>query len=110
MTRKRKKTAGRRPRSSKPKVSTANPDVGQLLQWLDFEELTVTEGGKRKKMPNIEVQYRTLFNKSVKGDLNAAKDIVGLLKHYKASIPRPPQETIFKILPDEQYYRDRREQ
>jgi Family of unknown function (DUF5681) len=71
---------------------------------LDFEELIVSEAGKRKRMSSIEVQFRTMFNSAMKGDLKVARDIVELMKEYKASVPRPSQEILFQVVPDERYY------
>ena len=92
-----------KPASSKPKRkgSLANLDLGMLLQCLDFEKLTVSEGGKSKRMPSIEVQYRTMFNKAINGDVNAASEIIKLaVKDYKVADGLQPQEPEFWVVAD----------
>jgi hypothetical protein len=72
---------------------------------MDFETLTANEGGKRKRMPSIEIQYKTMFNNAMKGDLNAARDAIKLMKDYKASLPPQSQKIVFKVVPDELLHR-----
>jgi len=67
--------------SGRPKrVSIIDP--GMLLEGIDNEEINVVENGKRKRMPNAEIEFRQLFTKALKGDLGAARHIFNMATEY----------------------------
>lgn len=86
--------------------SKTEPTFAEILKRLDSEELIITEGGKRKRMPSIEVQYRQLFNEAMKGDLAAAREVIKLAKQYGVAAWQPPpgwdppQRTEFVVVPN----------
>ncbi len=96
-------TKGKRKRKSETKFTLA-----EILKRLDSEPLVVTEGGKRKRMPSIEVQYKKLFNQAIKGDLAAAREVIKLANEYGVAAWEPPpgwappQRTEFVVVPNQQ--------
>jgi hypothetical protein len=59
-------------------------DPGLLLEAIDNEEIIVTENGKRKRMPKVEIEFRQLFTKALKGDLRAARHVFEMATEYLA--------------------------
>jgi Family of unknown function (DUF5681) len=55
-----------------------------VLQSIDNEEIVVIHNGKRKRMAKAEIGLRQLFTKATKGDLTAARLIVGMAAKYFA--------------------------
>ena len=57
-------------------------DPGSILQAIDNEEIEVRENGKRKRMKLVELEFRQMFNKAIKGDSASASLILGLAKEH----------------------------
>jgi len=59
-------------------------DPGMLLEAIDNEEINVVENGRRKRMPKLEIEFRQLFTKALKGDLRAARHVFNMASEYLA--------------------------
>jgi hypothetical protein len=70
--------------SGRPKKVSQEIDPGLILQSVDNEEIVVIDNGKRKQMMKAEVQFRQLFVKAIKGDLNAARLVANMAAKYFA--------------------------
>ena len=73
-------------RSGNPKGRRkGEPSVFEQIRALFRQKLTVTEGGKRKRLSRQEVMFRSIGNKAVGGDLKAAAFLFELMKSHKDS-------------------------
>lgn len=70
--------------SGKPKEVRQPFDPGRVLEAIDNEEITVTDNGKRKRMTKVEIQFRQLFVKAIRGDMKAARLIAKMAQEYFA--------------------------
>jgi len=70
--------------SGRPRKAPQPLDPGSVLESIDNEEIIVKIGGKRKRMTKVEIQFRQLFTKAIKGDLTAARLIVSMASKYFA--------------------------
>src|SRR5689334_19075948 len=70
-------------------------EPGLLLEAMDNEEIEVTENGKRKRMPKVEIEFRQLFSKALKGDLRAARHVFDMATEYLAREVRSSGEYEF---------------
>ncbi|MBP0113887.1 DUF5681 domain-containing protein [Bradyrhizobium vignae] len=68
--------------SGKPKKVPRLLDPGKVLEAIDNEEISVTDNGKRKRMTKVEIQFRQLFVKAIRGDMKAARLIVKMATEY----------------------------
>jgi hypothetical protein len=63
-----------RPKGSRP--------VGAVLQDIIRQKVTVTEGGKTRRISALEVMLRRLTNDAMRGDQNAIKLFLSLVDRY----------------------------
>ena len=63
----------------KPKGSRP---VGALLQEIIQQKIAVTENGKTRRLPVIEIALRRLANEAMRGDQPSIKFLLSLLEHY----------------------------
>jgi len=66
-----------RPRGSRP--------VGAVLQDIIQQKVTVTENGKARRIPAIEVMLRRLANDAMRSDQRAIKLLLSLVDRYAES-------------------------
>lgn len=66
-----------RPKGSRP--------VGTLLQDILQQKIAVTENGKTKRIPVLEVMLRRLANDAMRGEQRAIKFLMQLLEQYRDS-------------------------
>ena len=67
-------------RSGNPKGRRkGEPSVFEQIRALLRQKLTVTEGGKRKRLSRQEVMFKSIGNKAVGGDLKAAAFLFELM-------------------------------
>jgi Family of unknown function (DUF5681) len=87
----------------RPKKVTPDPDTspGDILQAIDNEEAVIVIGGKRWYVTTAEVHFLQLFDKSGRGDLEAAKLIKDMAVKYFGPEAEGPSETRFLVVPDE---------
>jgi hypothetical protein len=83
--------------SGRPKKVPSGLDPGMVLQAVDNEEIVVFENGKRKRMMKVEIQFRQLFAKAIKGDLKAARQVANMASKYFAPETKGPSETEFLV-------------
>jgi hypothetical protein len=81
--------------SGRPKKHAQPLDPGTVLQSIDNEEIVVIDNGKRKRMTKAEIGFRQLFTKATRGDLTAARLIVGMAAKYFAPEARGDPECEF---------------
>jgi uncharacterized protein DUF5681 len=73
-------------RSGNPKGRPKGPrSIGAILQEVIRQKISVTEGGKTRRLPTLEVMLRRLVNESVKGDQKALKLLLSLVDRYSES-------------------------
>src|SRR5262245_1954748 len=82
---------GRPPQSTrfKPGVS-GNPNgkpkgsrpVGAVLQDIIQQKIAVTENGKTRRLPVLEIMLRRLANEAMRGEQRSIKFLLSLLEHY----------------------------
>jgi hypothetical protein len=56
--------------------------VGTLLQDILQQKVAVTENGKTKRIPVLEVMLRRLANDAMRGEQRSIKFLLMLLEHY----------------------------
>ena len=56
--------------------------VGAILQDVIRQKVTVTEGGKTRRVPAIEGMLRRLVNDALRGDAGAVKLLLSLVDRY----------------------------
>jgi len=66
----------------KPKGSRP---VGALLQEIIRQKIAVTENGKTRRLPVLEIMLRRLANEAMRGDQRSIKFLLALLEHYGES-------------------------
>jgi hypothetical protein len=66
-----------RPRGSRP--------VGAILQEIIQQKVSVTEGGKTRRIPALEVMLRRLANDAMRSDQRAIKLLLSLVDRYAES-------------------------
>jgi Family of unknown function (DUF5681) len=66
-----------RPKGSRP--------VGSMLRDIIQQKVSVTEGGKTRKLPAIEVMFRRLANDAMRSDQKAIKLLLSLVDRYSES-------------------------
>jgi hypothetical protein len=59
--------------------------IGAVLQDIIRQKISVTEGGKTRRLPALEVMLRRLVNDSLKGDQKALKLLLSLVDRYSES-------------------------
>ena len=73
-------------RSGNPKGRRkGEPSVFEQIRALFRQKLTVTEGGKRKRLSRQEVMFKSIGNKAVGGDIKAAAFLFELMNSHKDS-------------------------
>ena len=68
--------------SGRPKKAPPEVDPGTILRTIDHEEITVMVDGKRKRMTRIEVEFRKLSTRAIKGDLTAVRLFLNMASEY----------------------------
>ena len=63
-----------RPKGSRP--------VGALLQEIIQQKIAVTENGKTRRLPVLEIMLRRLANEAMRGEQRSVKFLLTLLEHY----------------------------
>jgi hypothetical protein len=63
-----------RPKGSRP--------VGALLQQIIQQKIVVTENGKTRRLPVMEIMLRRLANDAMRGEPRSIKFLLSLLEHY----------------------------
>jgi uncharacterized protein DUF5681 len=63
-----------RPKGSRP--------VGALLQQIIQQKIAVTENGKTRRLPVMEIMLRRLANDAMRGEPRSIKFLLSLLEHY----------------------------
>lgn len=66
-----------RPKGSRP--------VASLLQDIIQQKIAVTENGRTRRLPALEIMLRRLANDAMRGEQRAIKFLLSLLDHYGAS-------------------------
>jgi len=66
-----------RPKGSRP--------VGAILQQILAQRIAITENGRTKKMPALEVMLRRLANDAMRNDPTALKTVLMLVDRYGES-------------------------
>jgi hypothetical protein len=66
-----------RPKGSRP--------VGSILRDIIEQKVSVTEGGKTRKIPALEVMFRRLANDAMRSDQKAIKLLLSLVDRYSES-------------------------
>jgi hypothetical protein len=66
-----------RPKGSRP--------VGSILRDIIQQKVAVTEGGKTRKLPALEVMFRRLANDAMRSDQKAIKLLLSLVDRYSES-------------------------
>src|SRR5271167_5242207 len=59
--------------------------VGAILQDILRQKIAVTENGKTRRVPTLEVMFRRLVNDAVRRDPTALKLLLPLIDRYAAS-------------------------
>jgi hypothetical protein len=57
--------------------------IGAILQDVVRQKITVTEGGKTRRVPALEGMLRRLRNDGLRGDAGAVKLLMALLDRYR---------------------------
>ncbi|WP_298884012.1 DUF5681 domain-containing protein [uncultured Bradyrhizobium sp.] len=78
------------------KAARAKRDLGAMLEQMDSELIWVTEGGKRKRLPKIEVEFKKRFANALKGDLKAVALILRTARQYGLRDPNVAHLVRFK--------------
>src|SRR5262249_51074858 len=63
-----------RPKGSRP--------VGALLREIIQQRIAVTENGKTRRLPVLEIMLRRLANDALRGEQRSIKFLLSLLEHY----------------------------
>jgi len=63
----------------KPKGSRS---VGALLQDIIQQKVAVTENGKTRRLPVMEIMLRRLANEAMRGEQRSIKFLLSLIEHY----------------------------
>jgi predicted DNA-binding ribbon-helix-helix protein len=92
--------------SGRPKRAAPDVNPGMVLQSIDNEKIVLTIDGKRKSMLKVEVYFRQLFSKAIRGDLTAARLVAKMAAEYFGPEAEGPSDTYFKVVPDE-YFENR---
>jgi hypothetical protein len=87
--------------SGKPKKAADKLDLGRILQAIDHEEMVVEIDGKSRRMSKIEIHFRQLFNKAMRGNLTAARLTAEMAGIYSGPEAEAAPLIRFKIVPDE---------
>ena len=73
-------------KSGNPKGRTkGSRTVGAILQDILSQKIAVTENGKTRRIPTLEVMFRRLVNDAVRRDPAALKLLLPLIDRYAAS-------------------------
>jgi Family of unknown function (DUF5681) len=59
--------------------------VGAILQDILSQKIAVTENGKTRRVPTLEVMFRRLVNDAIRRDAAALKLLLPLIDRYAAS-------------------------
>ncbi len=70
--------------SGRPKKRPIVVNPAEVLEQIDGEEIIVINNGKRKRMPKIEIDFRQLIAKAIKGDLRSARLVFKMAEKYLA--------------------------
>jgi hypothetical protein len=89
--------------SGRPKRPAQPLDPGSVLQSIDNEEIVVIDNGKRKRMTKAEIGFRQLFTKATRGDLTAARLIIGMVAKYFA--PEAQGSTEYEFMTETEFAR-----
>lgn len=87
--------------SGKPKKTAEKLDLGRILQAIDHEEMVVEIDGKSRRMSKIEIHFRQLFNKALRGNLKEARLIAEMAGIYSGPEAEGAPLIRFKVVPDE---------
>jgi hypothetical protein len=68
--------------SGKPRKTADKLDLGRILQAIDHEEMAVEIDGKSRRMLKVEIHFRQLFNKAIRGNLREARLIAEMAGTY----------------------------
>ena len=63
-----------RPKGSRP--------VGALLQEIIQQKIAVTENGRTRRLPVLEIMLRRLANDAMRGEPRSVKFLLSLFEHY----------------------------
>jgi hypothetical protein len=77
-----------------------NFDPGQILQSFDNFPIIAKIDGKRKRLPMAEFHFLQQFDKSIEGNMTAARLIKDLAAKYFGPDAEGPSETRFLVMPD----------
>lgn len=66
-----------RPKGSRP--------VGAVLQEIIRQKIAVTENGRTRRLPVLEIMLRRLANEAMRGEQRSIKFLLSLLEYYGAS-------------------------
>jgi hypothetical protein len=70
--------------SGRPKKPAQSLDLGLILEEIENEEILVVDNGRRKPMKKVEIHFRQLFTKAIKGDLKTARLLVNMAEEHFA--------------------------
>jgi hypothetical protein len=87
--------------SGKPRKTAQKLDLGRVLQAIDNEEMVVEIDGKSIRMSKVEIHFRQLFNKAIKGNLKEARLIAKMAVKYFGPEAEAAPVTQFLVVPDE---------
>jgi len=79
--------------SGRPKRPVQSLDLGLVLEEIENEEIIVIDNGKCKPMKKVEIHFRQLFTRGIKGDLKAARLLVSMAEEYFAPEARADWQT-----------------
>jgi Family of unknown function (DUF5681) len=68
--------------SGRPSKTADKLDLGRILQAIDHEEMVVEIDGKSRRMSKVEIHFRQLFNKAIRGNLKEARLIAKMAVKY----------------------------
>jgi hypothetical protein len=70
--------------SGRPRKPAQSLDLGGILEEIENEEIIVIDNGKRKSMKKVEIHFRQLLTRGIKGDLKTARLLVNMAEEYFA--------------------------
>jgi len=70
--------------AGRKKTEPPEQEPGSIIEAIDNEELEVSVKGKRQRMKKVELEFRQLFAKGIKGDLSAVRLVVDLAAEHLA--------------------------
>jgi hypothetical protein len=80
-------------RSGRPKK-----ELSEFLHKALYRPVTLTENGKRQRMPSLAALMESLTRLAVRGDAKARRDLLEILKRYPNVVKRPRE--LRTITPD----------